>query len=360
MRAYHVLFIDDDPFMLRALLRTGRRLRPDWQFSLCEHALNWQQELAGQVPDLVLSDYLMPDCSGDQVLQQIQQHYPCSVRALLSGDTTEQVVRDASRFAQFVFAKPFQEKDIATLFEVLERLDGLALPVALRQAAGAATTLPALPALVAQLRQAFSQPEVEINTLADLVSHEPVLAARLLQLANSAFLGFSRASLSVSECIMRLGLHLTEAIVMTVALEHWLAGRCQQHQGLVDAAISRAAWCKKLSHQLSLDKELQEQLYIAAVLTAVGPLCLLAWQQAKPAGSADIPAELLSGYMLTLWGYPTGICQQVMQSETKPEVATALDIQLLYASGQLRQHSPASVAGSVADPALKALLQRGP
>lgn len=66
---FNVLFVDDDSFMLRALLRLAKRLRPEWQFWTEEDGLNWAKSIPHNVNiDLIVCDYLMPDINGDSVL----------------------------------------------------------------------------------------------------------------------------------------------------------------------------------------------------------------------------------------------------------------------------------------------------
>ncbi|MFB2815649.1 hypothetical protein ACE014_17545 [Shewanella xiamenensis] len=81
---FNVLFVDDDSFMLRALLRLAKRLRPDWQFWTEEDGLNWAKSIANDVNvDLIICDYLMPDVNGDRVLVEVSKHYPQAIRAYL-------------------------------------------------------------------------------------------------------------------------------------------------------------------------------------------------------------------------------------------------------------------------------------
>lgn len=312
-----VLFIDDDSFMLKALLRAAMRLRPDWNYYFSDDAANWQAALPdGVVPDLVVSDYLMPALQGDVVLSQAMALLPETVRVLMTGDTSEDVVSSVSRQAHFVLSKPFSEQDLTHLFECIDRLRGLQLPLWLRQQLGQAGNLPVLPAIIRKLRQELTAESPAIDKVVDVIAHEPMIAARLMQLANSAFLGYNRATHSLSETLLRLGLRLVEAIVTLLAVEQLVANQSQDndHLQLSELAFRQAGTVKALAKAAQLPVEQQDLLFVAALLSALGPLSKL---QLNAQTNILLPAEfngissdiVLTVYLLTLWGYPAELCQ---------------------------------------------------
>ncbi len=311
-----VLFIDDDSFMLKALLRASLRLRPDWTYYVCDDAQHWPAVLPeGVAPDLIISDYLMPDVNGDKVLAEAMTLYPQSLRVLMTGDTTEEVVSSVSVQAHFVLGKPFNEHDLQTLCVCVDRLRSLQMPLPLRQLLGQADNLPVLPAIIRQLRQVLTAEQADLQKAVDLVAHEPVIAARLMQLANSAFLGYTRPTHSLSEALMRLGFRLVEAIVTLMAVDHAVAATAQDssHRQISDRAFRMAGTVRQLAAAAQCSIEQQDLLYVSALLSALGPLSKLKWQQHY----SQIPQQIngissdsvITVYLLTLWGYPESLCQ---------------------------------------------------
>ena len=114
---------------------------------------------------------------------------PEAVRVLMTGDTSKDVVSSVSLQSHFVLSKPFSEKDLTQLFDCIVRLRQLKLPLQLRQQLGQAGNLPVLPAIIRNLRQELTVESPAIERVVDIIAHEPIIAARLMQLANSAFLG---------------------------------------------------------------------------------------------------------------------------------------------------------------------------
>lgn len=315
-----VLFIDDDPFMLKALLRTARRLEPGWQLLSCEQPLQWQSQLAEAAPDLVFCDYLMPGCRGDQLLLQVRAHYPQAVRILLTGDTTEEVVQSASLSAHFVLGKPFSEADLQAVFHSWRQLMALPLPAALRAQLCSELQLPPLPAIVRALRRLLRAEQVDLAKVAALLAHEPVIPARLLQLANSALLGFQRPTHSMTECLLRLGTHLVDAVVTLMALDHTFTVDALAQRQLNERAFKKAVVSRTLAQAAGLSNETQEQLFVASLLSAIGPLTQLALSHQHivlPATMAGVrTSTVLNWFLLTLWGYQQELVQLLLRSDS--------------------------------------------
>ena len=66
-------------------------------------------------------------------------------------------------------------------------------------------TLPTPPAIALQLIDLCHDPPVEVSQLADLISCDPALSARVLKIVNSPLNGLSMEVTTNSRAIMRLG-----------------------------------------------------------------------------------------------------------------------------------------------------------
>jgi HD-like signal output (HDOD) protein len=369
-----VLFIDDDIFMLKALLRAALRLRPDWQYFLCEDAMHWSAALPdGVVPDLVVSDFLMPEIHGDQILSQVMARYPQTVRALMTGDTNEEVVSAVSVQAQFVLGKPFSEYDLKHLFGCIDRLRFLRLPDDLRRKLGSGDNLPVLPAVIRQLRRLLTVSEPDFNQIVELIAHEPVIAARLMLLANSAFLGYSRQTHSLQEALMRLGLRLVEAIVTLMAVEQSVVTDQQgtAHQQLSEQAFRVAGTVRQLAQAALFSGEQQDLLYVSVLLGALGPLSKL---KLTTVGGTVVPASIngvssdsiMTVYLLTLWGYPAELCELELAACSQGQTPDPADLRpfILFISRQYHRGCGRDyllqMAKLVAHPGLQQALQQLP
>lgn len=312
-----VLFIDDDPFMLKALERIARMLRPDWQVLTCAEPKVWQAACINVQPDIVFCDFLMPGCKGDKVLAECRAMFPNCLRVLLTGDLSEEIISDASHDAHFVLSKPFQNADIESVFVALSRLLSFNLPDALRAQLTSGLRLPCLPLIARKVRAKVRQPEVNIHEIAVVISQDTVISARLVQLANSAFLGFKHPTHSLAVCLMRLGTSLVEVIVTAMALESHLPEHAH-YRAANEKAFQQATISQVLSEAQGLCHDEQEKIFTAAILSGLGRLAALALKDQHvqlPDLLSGIKTEaLLSWYLLTSWGYEEDIIQLILDS----------------------------------------------
>lgn len=78
--------------------------------------------------------------------------------------------------------------------------------------------LPSVPKVVRKLIETFDQEDVDMPLVARLIEGDPVLTAKLLKMANSAFFGLTRSVSNVREAIAVLGLIKVRALVIGASL----------------------------------------------------------------------------------------------------------------------------------------------
>lgn len=124
MRRPRILLVDDDPTVIRALWRTLRRARPNFQIKTAGNASQALEALAELHYDAVITDLQMPGGGGKAVLDALAEDHPETARIvhssqLESGDT--ELIRS---LAHAVLPKPASEH--ALLKAVDAALQGVA------------------------------------------------------------------------------------------------------------------------------------------------------------------------------------------------------------------------------------------
>ncbi len=82
--------------------------------------------------------------------------------------------------------------------------------------------LPPAPKLLPQLMHALSDIDCDMSAVVDMITFDPGLTARLLQMCNSAYFGLPRRVASVSEAVARLGFHEVYHVVAIMSGEKFL------------------------------------------------------------------------------------------------------------------------------------------
>lgn len=83
-KKYHLLLVDDEENILNALYRIFRE-DTSYEIITAHNAQDALQKVAHTPIDIVISDQRMPGMGGAELLQEIRNQYPDSIRFLLSG-----------------------------------------------------------------------------------------------------------------------------------------------------------------------------------------------------------------------------------------------------------------------------------
>lgn len=112
--------------------------------------------------------------------------------------------------------------------------------------------LPTVPKIVQELIESFNQEDISIDTIARKLAADPVLSARMLRLANSAYYHMSRSIGTVDDAMAMLGF----VTVRTLVISSGLTGGFKNLPGLdlnrfwrysLNAAVA-ARWIAKHAH----------------------------------------------------------------------------------------------------------------
>ncbi|MEO8019911.1 MAG: HDOD domain-containing protein [Pseudomonadota bacterium] len=158
--------------------------------------------------------------------------------------------------------------------------------------AGEKIDLPSFPEVAVRVRKALTNDQVVIDQVVRVISAEPALAARLLQLANSAALNSSGKRLTdLRTAISRIGFNMARSATIAFAMSQ--LRRAEAYKGL-DAPLSElwhhSAHVAAVSHvvakrftQVNADTAL-----LAGLLQGVGKLYLLTRAARFPALLQDV------------------------------------------------------------------------
>lgn len=118
-----ILLVDDDPFVLKSLVRCLRRSRPAWSCSFAANGAAALDELAKTDFDVVVSDMRMPGMDGAELLTRVRDAYPRALRVVLSGQAEGAQMDRAASVAHAFLGKPTPVSALVTCIE-----GALALP----------------------------------------------------------------------------------------------------------------------------------------------------------------------------------------------------------------------------------------
>lgn len=121
---YRLLFVDDEPNVLKALARVFRQ--ENYDIATAANGTEALDRLAEAETQLIISDYMMPGMSGTQLLQEVKKRSPDTLRVLLTGHADTNAVMGAiNEGAVYKFIlKPWNDDDLrVTVALALEQFD---------------------------------------------------------------------------------------------------------------------------------------------------------------------------------------------------------------------------------------------
>ena len=132
--------------------------------------------------------------------------------------------------------------------------------------------LPSLPAVALQVVRMTREPDVELEQVAEVVSHDPALAARMLKLSNSPLFGRSREVSTLDEALMVLGMKTVRLAAISFSLVPLLGSPAEG-----ETFDFRDFWCRSVTSAVvaktvgeEVAKHVQEEAFICGLLMDVG------------------------------------------------------------------------------------------
>jgi len=209
-----ILFVDDEPLFLDSLRAVLRRKRDVWEMFFADSAEAALDLLATTPVDVVVSDMRMPEMDGAEFLRRVQELDPGAARLVLSGHADPEMLERAAPVAQQYLAKPCPGDRLRGVLERVCELQQALNNRAVRERVGRVGRLPALSKSYVLLRAAVASPSVKMEQIIPIVEREPVMSAKLLQLANAPYFRAEGPITSVAEAVGVLGLDLVLRLPM--------------------------------------------------------------------------------------------------------------------------------------------------
>ncbi len=323
-----VVFVDDDPLVLRSIKRLMKRRLATWDLVFAESGEDALARMRDVPVDVIVSDLNMGRMDGAALLQRVQQETPDVVRVVLSGSTSREEACLTTRVAHQFLAKPFDSDALSETLQRAAAMRSLLDDSVLRALVGGDNTLPAVPRLYVELTEVLRREDASLADVAMLIEQEPAIAARMMQVTSSAFLGRRMPPRTVRDAVVFLGVTVVKSLVLThrvvtkfsADVPGFSAEDVQMH-GLRTAA---------LASEILSNTPHMEQAFLVGMLHVIGRMVLAARApkryakvlQAAQDEQLSLPAAEraafgathaeVAGFLLGLWGLPHSIVDAVV------------------------------------------------
>src|SRR5689334_13318739 len=247
--AHRILFVDDEASILDGLQNLLHKQRHLWHMVFSQSGEAALAELQKAPFDVIVSDMRMPGMDGATLLAAVKDSYPNVARIVLSGQAERDALIKALPIAHQFLSKPCDGEMLRVVIERACRLQRLLTDETIRTAIGKLDALPSAATTYSDLTQALASPDVGLTTVAAVVERDPAMAAKVLQLVNSAYFGLSQRITSVAQAMVYLGADTMKGLVLTSQV--FALAEQKQVQGLsVDALQEHSLMTARLAKRL--------------------------------------------------------------------------------------------------------------
>ncbi|MBK7863768.1 MAG: HDOD domain-containing protein [Archangiaceae bacterium] len=321
-----ILFVDDHRALLTALRHALRPQRARWEMEFVADGNAALAAMAQRPFDVVVSDLKLPDIDGVRLLDQVRAQYPTTARVMLCAVAGPEDVVRAAPVVHRMLPKPFPVPRLESELEQSLETQAHLQDQAMRALIGRIGDIPVVPAIYVELCEASRRADTDVERLATIVARDPAVAAKVMQLAGSAY--FGQVPTSLRQAVFFLG----DELIKAIALSTHVFARGDDDPSLPNelrastiaaSAMSAVALVRRLSPQRA------ELAAVSALLRDFGTLLLvdampermrtvadLARRSRKP--RTAIERELLGvthadvgAYLLGLWGLPPPVVEAV-------------------------------------------------
>lgn len=332
MSKMKILFVDDEPSVLEGLRRMLRKQSAEWEMDFVASGVEALEKLDGTGFDVMVTDLQMPGMTGVELLEKTVAAHPEVGRIVLSGHNDESMAVRATQLAHQFLAKP-TEPDALKMAVARARPQAHVLNnERIKGMIAKCRTLPVLPSICAELARLLETDEADARSVGRLISRDPGMSAKVLQLVNSSFFGIGRRVSNVEMAVSLLGVLRVRALVLRdqifqafpvpASIRHFSVER------LWERSLQVAEIARGISRAERQGEDRPDQAFTAGLLHDVGVLLLAHLHSdypsvpelacARTAPMIDVEQEILGmthaevgGYLLSLWGLPARIVEAI-------------------------------------------------
>ncbi len=322
-----IYVVDDQGPVMETAVLIVRSINPQWEVKGFQDPLQALAAVETRAPDLILSDQLMPEMLGSQLLEKVRALSPMTIRIIMSGYVALNKLALFTSAHQYL-AKPF---DGVKLRETIRRSFAAQERIADKGLQTIATSLRSIPSLPQAHQTLLLELEDDRNAMANiarLVVEDAGLSVKVLQLANSPLFGRDYMMTNPTDAVMCLGTEMIVAVVLSQSLfQHYESLKVQ---GIDLRQVWSHCWrtaslAHHLCREMRLSRIVSEEAFLAGLLHETGLFILAdnfpepfeaACQSARQMKSPLAPRLLetfrsspaqLTAYVLELWGMPADV-----------------------------------------------------
>lgn len=324
-----ILFVDDEVRILEGLERMLRPQRHTWEMGFAPGGEAALAMMEATPYDIVVTDMKMPKMDGAALLEIVRKKYPRSMRIVLSGYTELEASYRAVPVAHQFLLKPCDADRLRSAIERGTCLIDLLSNKALAGMIGSLQELPSAPHIYLELRDELGSPEPSIGKIVRIIEKDVAIAAKVLQLVNSAFFGIPREVTDIQTAVTLIGSNILQHLVLSVEAFRVFPSDKAIPGFSLESFDAHAQLTARIASGLARSENLPNPVVIGALLHDIGKLVVaerspqhlaraleVSRREQKPLFVVEeaffgVTHAEVGAYLLGLWGLPYPLIEAV-------------------------------------------------
>lgn len=325
-----VLFVDDEPKVLQGLGRMLRTERNNFETFFAASGAEALSLLAREHFDVVVADINMPQMTGLDLLAEVKNLYPETVRIVLSGEPDLEMSLKSINVSHRFLNKPCDPEVLKSTILRTCRLSDFLRNDSLKKTLTQIDSLPSMPAIYFEITEELQSPNASIQKVGKIISRDVALTSKILQLVNSAYFSLPRHISSPEHAAVLLGLNIIKSLVLVTQIFKKFDSLDMPNnflQSLWNHNLKTGKLAKAVAKEETSDNKTVDNSFIAGLLHDCGKLilasnfkekyseiivesndsCRSLWSVEEEA--LGITHAEVGAYLMELWGLPSSIIE---------------------------------------------------
>ncbi len=295
---------------------------------------------------MVIADFQMPDVDGVALLKAVREIDANIIRMIMTEEPgPETTTALAAADIQQIIAKPWDDAELTEIVRsAFEQTASQEMEMmGLHRIISEIDSLPPVPSVYAELSEITRDAEnVSAEEVTRVINQDPAIAAKILQIANSAYFGQQREVATVSNAVVVLGMGMVENLVLATSVFQTFESEANsglEQEGFWKHCLACGMAASLLERKITKDRERAEVAMLAGTLHDLGKLVLVQYMperyaevvsmaRARRMMLCDEEEEMLGtthaaigGYLAEWWNLPSKISQALSYHHEPQESA---------------------------------------
>jgi putative nucleotidyltransferase with HDIG domain len=328
--AWRILFVGGDRAWFDQVQRDMLALQPNW---LCWHAADVPQGLK-TLSAAAFQAVVMASQAADaaRLFDWVEQLLPETIRVARCDMRDRLELSEWTRSGVVAVGEELDATGLASSLKRVSQMRGWLADPAIKNLVPALRKFPVVPRLHAQVTEQLSSATGSLETVAQLIAQDPVMAAKMLQIVNSAVVGLAREITDVSEAVMYLGTErIRSLILVTGVFSQFEDVKCPGFllEPIWSHSLEVGAFARAIALAETKAPKTAEAAFTAGLLHDIGKLVLAAnlpdkysavlqlrarQRKSEPEAELQILGTThadLGAYVLGTWGMPLPLLEAV-------------------------------------------------